>query len=124
MLLPRRNAAAGAALPTPPLNKNCATADGDGIRLAVRLTPRANRTALAGVTAGADGRPALHIRLAAPPVDNAANVALIAYLADCLGVRKADVTIRSGAASRTKLLHIAGEPEALLALAMTWITAA
>jgi uncharacterized protein (TIGR00251 family) len=87
----------------------------NGVRLAVRLTPRADRNALAGVIHGADGRAALHVRLAAPPVDGAANKALIAYLAEALGLRKADVAIRSGQTARLKLLHLAGDSQVIIA---------
>ncbi|MBN9553359.1 MAG: DUF167 domain-containing protein [Alphaproteobacteria bacterium] len=86
-----------------------------GVRLAVRLTPRAGRDGLDGVGADADGRPVLRIRLAAPPVDGAANEALIAFLAELLDLRKKDVVIRSGHAARTKIVELTGAPDVLLA---------
>ncbi len=85
------------------------------MRLAVRLTPRAGRDGVDGIVPDADGRSVLQIRLRAPPVEGAANAALIAFLAAALGLRKADVSIRSGAASRRKQVHLAGEPAAILA---------
>lgn len=90
------------------------TAVADGVRLAVRLSPRASRDAMEGVAADADGRPLLKLRLTAPPVDGAANAALIAFLADALALRKADIAIRSGETGRTKILHLSGD-SALLA---------
>lgn len=87
----------------------------DGIRLAVRLTPRASRDGLDGVGADADGRPFLRIRLTAPPVEGAANLALIDFLAGILSVRKKDIVIRSGETGRLKILEIAGKPDALAA---------
>lgn len=93
----------------------------DGVRLAVRLTPRAGRDALDGVIALPDGRTAVQIRLSAPPVEGAANDALIAFLARALGVRKNAITIRSGATSRLKLLHLAGDSDALMARLAAWI---
>ncbi|HVJ53511.1 MAG TPA: DUF167 domain-containing protein [Aliidongia sp.] len=93
----------------------------DGVRLAIRLTPRAARNELDGVAAGPDGRAVLQLRLAAPPVDGAANKALIAFLADRLRVRKADITIRSGETSRLKILHLAGDARALMARLDEWI---
>jgi uncharacterized protein (TIGR00251 family) len=83
--------------------------------LAVRLTPRAGRDGLDGVGADADGRPVLRVRLAAPPVDGAANEALIAFLAELLDLRKKDVVIRSGHAARTKIVELTGVPDVLLA---------
>lgn len=58
---------------------------------------------------------ALVVSLAAPPVDGAANAELVAAMAQVLGVRKSDVAIASGAASRNKILDVAGlAPDALL----------
>jgi uncharacterized protein YggU (UPF0235/DUF167 family) len=62
-----------------------------------------------------DDRPILKLRLVAPPVEGAANVALVAFLADALSVRKADIKIRSGETSRNKILHLAGDGTALIA---------
>jgi uncharacterized protein YggU (UPF0235/DUF167 family) len=75
----------------------------DGIRLAVRVIPRAGRTGIAGVRDGA-----LLVRLAAAPVDGAANDALAAVIADALGVPKSRVTMLTGARGRSKVLHVAG----------------
>ncbi len=87
----------------------------DGIRLAVRLTPRASRNGLEGIGADADGRLFLRIRLTAPPVEGAANQALVEFLAEILSVRKKDIVIRSGETGRLKILEIAGKPDALAA---------
>jgi uncharacterized protein (TIGR00251 family) len=81
--------------------------------MAVRLTPRARRNAVAGLSTGADGRSALAIRLAAPPVDGAANKALIAFLAEQLGLPKSAISISSGETARLKMLHVAGDPAAI-----------
>lgn len=51
---------------------------------------------------------ALKVRLTAPPVDGAANAALIELLADRLGVSRAAVSIISGHAGRTKIVEVAG----------------
>lgn len=48
-------------------------------------------------------------KLKSPPVDGKANEELIRLVADSFGVRKADVTIHSGAASRQKLVRIEEE---------------
>lgn len=80
-----------------------------GLRLAVRLSPRAARNGVDGVAADAEGRALLKIRLTAPPVDGAANAALVDFLAEGLALRKADIDIKSGHAGRTKILHLAGD---------------
>jgi uncharacterized protein (TIGR00251 family) len=89
------------------------TIDAKGVTLCVRATPNASRSAIAGIVEIAGGRSALSIRLAAPPVDGAANTALIAFLAKALDVRKADVTIASGQSARIKIVRIGGEPARL-----------
>jgi uncharacterized protein (TIGR00251 family) len=45
-------------------------------------------------------------RLKSPPVDGKANAELTALVADRFGCRKADVTIKAGAAARTKLVKV------------------
>ena len=69
----------------------------------VRVVPRAGRSEVAGLRDGA-----VVIRLAAAPVDGAANAELIDVLARALRVPKRDVTIVSGERSRNKRVRIAG----------------
>jgi uncharacterized protein (TIGR00251 family) len=83
-----------------------------GVRFDVRVQPRASRSEVAGEHDGA-----LRVRLAAPPVDGAANEALMELLADVLRVAKRDVRIVAGEASRRKVVEIDGiTPEQVLAL--------
>lgn len=95
-----------------------------GLRLAVRVTPRAPRTELAGTVADAEGRALLAVRIKAPPVDAAANAELIVFLAQALGVKKADIKIQSGDTSRVKMIAARGDGETLAARAKAWIEAA
>jgi uncharacterized protein YggU (UPF0235/DUF167 family) len=78
------------------------------VRLAVRLTPRGGREAIDGWAADGEGRPYLKVRVAAPPVEGAANAALIAFLAKALGLPKSALSIASGTGSRLKLIDIEG----------------
>jgi uncharacterized protein (TIGR00251 family) len=71
--------------------------------LDVKVIPRAGRTALAGTRDGS-----ILIRLAAAPVDGAANAELIAFLSTLLDVPKRDITIVSGETSRQKRVRIDG----------------
>lgn len=75
--------------------------------LAVRIQPRASKN---GITRMEDG--SLKIRLTAPPVDGAANEALVRFLSDTLSVSKTQVEIVSGHTSREKRVKIAGKSEA------------
>jgi uncharacterized protein (TIGR00251 family) len=91
--------------------------DGHVARLAVRVTPRAAREDVAGVVETGDGKVALSVRLNAPPVEGAANRALIALLARKLGVPRSAVSIVSGEASRLKTVRLARvDPERLARL--------
>ena len=78
-----------------------ATATGVSLRLVVQ--PRASRTQVVG-----EHGDALKIRLAAPPVDGAANEALIEFLAKTLSVPRSAVAVRSGQAGRRKLVAVDG----------------
>ena len=74
-----------------------------GAVLEILVQPRASRTRVVGEH---DGR--LKIQLAAPPVDGEANAALLAFLADALGVKRADVALLAGETGRRKRVRIAG----------------
>ena len=93
------------------------TSDGDGVRLVVRVTPRAKRSAFAGLVDSGDGRVALAVKLAAPPVDGAANEALVVFLAEALQLSRSSVRLVSGEKSRLKTVQLSGiSPDALAAL--------
>lgn len=93
----------------------------EGVRLALRLTPRANRNGLDGLVADAEGRVALQVRVAAPPVEGAANAALAAYLADSLGLRRSEIRILSGETGRRKMVLLSGDGAAIADRLATWI---
>ena len=80
-----------------------ATAAGGGTRLTLRVQPRASRSEVVGPHGDA-----LKLRLAAPPVDGAANDALVRFLAETLDVPRASVTLVAGPGSRSKVVDVAG----------------
>lgn len=80
-----------------------------GLTFAVRIVPRASRSEIAGEHNGA-----LRIRIAAPPVDGAANRELIRLLAKCFKLPQNAVEIVSGAGSKNKIVSVTGADSARL----------
>jgi uncharacterized protein (TIGR00251 family) len=74
-----------------------------GVRFAVRVQPRASRSEIVGVHGDA-----MKVRLSAPPVDGAANEALVELIANVLGVGRRAVRIVSGETSRSKVVEVEG----------------
>ncbi len=74
-----------------------------GVTFAVRVVPRSSRNQIIGVEGGA-----LKIKLTAPPVEGAANAALIEFIAEWLGVRRSAVSIVSGDKARNKIVKVMG----------------
>jgi uncharacterized protein (TIGR00251 family) len=76
---------------------------GSVVRIPVRAQPRASRSEIAGEHDGA-----LRVRLAAPPVEGAANDELVRLLARVLGVPRSAVRVVAGQRGRTKLVEVEG----------------
>ena len=83
----------------------------DHVTLTVQVTPKASRSGFAGVIERPDGRLALAVRVAAPPVEGAANAALMAFLSKQLGVSKSSLGLASGETSRLKVVEVHGNPQ-------------
>lgn len=81
--------------------------------IVVHVVPRARRTEVSGRHGGI-----VKIKLAAPPVDGAANDELIRFVAKCVGVPRSAVTIASGATSRRKTIAVDGVTPSTLAQAL------
>ena len=81
-----------------------------GVSVTVRVTPRAGKTAIAGV-----GEDVLLVKLAAGPVDGAGKEALVALLTAAFQIPKRDVVIVSGVRSRIKRVELAGASAARMA---------
>ena len=75
----------------------------DDVVLDLHVQPGAKRTEVAGTHGDR-----VKIRLAAPPVDGAANEELVRFLAETFGVPRRQVTIVSGASSRQKRVRVEG----------------
>jgi len=76
------------------------------VRFEVYVQPRASATGLAGMHGGA-----VKIRISAAALDNAANLALIEFVAGQIGVAKRCVRLVSGMKDRNKILEIEGVTE-------------
>jgi uncharacterized protein (TIGR00251 family) len=74
-----------------------------GVRIRLRVQPRAGRTEVAGTFGDA-----LRIRIASPPVDGEANAELIRFLAKRLGLRRANLRLVAGETARTKVVEATG----------------
>ena len=100
---------------SPPRDKGAV----ESITLSIRIQPRASNNEITRMENGG-----LKIRLTAPPVDGAANEALIRLLAGRLSVTKSHVEIVSGHTSRDKIVRISGvakaNEERLLNLKEKW----
>lgn len=96
-------------VPSPPL-PNFLRAQPDGTLLSVKLQPRASRNEI-GDPLGDE----LKIKVTAPPVDAAANQALVALLAEKLDCARGRVELVRGQTSRHKTIKLHGfKPEELL----------
>ena len=79
----------------------------DGCTVSVRVHPGARRNAVSGIHDGA-----VKISLTTPPVDGRANEALIAFVAELLGLPRGRVSLVAGMTSRAKVLRVTGKSAA------------
>lgn len=79
------------------------------VRLVVRVRPGASRTRVGGRYGTGPDAP-LVVTVSARAVDGAATTAVLAAVADALGVRPRQVTLVRGATSRDKTVQIADPP--------------
>ena len=93
-----------------------------GLELALRLTPKGGRDSIDGIKEDPSGKPVLAIRVSAPPIDGAANKALLKFLAKTSGIPKSRIRFISGETSRTKRLMFEGDG-AEIALRLKTLTA-
>lgn len=91
-----------------------------GVRVRVRVTPRASSDAVKGTIVDDAGRAALAVQVTAAPEDGRANDAVVALLARQWRLPRSSLTVVQGAAARIKVLHVAGEPAPLLAHLSAW----
>jgi uncharacterized protein (TIGR00251 family) len=93
----------------------------DGVRVRLRLQPRARRNLVVGLAPEADGGVALKVAVTAAPEDGKANAAMIALLAAQWDMPKSALTIVSGASDRRKTVHVWGDAPRLLQALQSWL---
>ncbi|CAO3376904.1 DUF167 family protein [Azospirillum argentinense] len=86
----------------------------DGVRLALRVTPKASRNAIAGLAATASGGTVLKVTVTAVPENGKANEAVVKLLAKAWKLPKTSLTVVAGATDRNKIVHVAGDPADLM----------
>ncbi len=91
-----------------------------GVTVALRVTPRASANRVRGVAVEADGASVLKVAVTAAPEGGKANAALIRLLARAWKVPKTSLSVASGAGARRKVVHVAGDPQELLARLLAW----
>ena len=87
----------------------------DGVRVAIRLSPRARSEGLLGLSLAAEGGRVVKATVIVPAQDGRANEALLQLLAKVWRLPRRDFSIVAGATSRRKTVHVAGDPHQLIA---------
>ena len=90
------------------------SAHAGGVRLALKVTPRAARTVVDGIGRDARGQAYLAVRVTAAPDGGKANAAVIKLLARRWRLPARDLRLVSGASARRKILQVDGPPQRLL----------
>ncbi len=98
-------------------------ATADGVRVRLRLTPRAARNAIEGVDRDAAGRHRVRVRVTAVAEKGRANAAMIKLLAKAWAVPAGRIRVTAGATDRNKTVLVAGEAAALHRRLENWLTA-
>ncbi len=97
------------------------TAVRNGVRVDLRVAPKAARPGVAGMGRDAEGRPFLKVGVGAPPEGGKANRELVKMLAKAWRLPAGSITIAAGATQRRKVLVIEGDPERLLSRLSDWM---
>jgi uncharacterized protein len=87
----------------------------NGVRVVIRLSPRARSDRLHGIAATAEGGRAIKVSVTAPAQDGRANEALLQLLSQAWRLPRRDLSLAAGAGSRSKIVRVAGDSHQLLA---------
>jgi len=94
----------------------------EGLRVALKVVPKAARAGITGVEADAAGRAALKVKVTEAPEGGKANAAVVKLLARAWKLPKSALGVTTGAKNRRKTLLVAGDPDALAARLEVWLT--
>jgi len=92
----------------------------DGVRVRLKVTPRARRAGVTGLISDADGSPRLKVAVTAAASDGQANSAVLALLAGEWRIARSALSIHAGAADRRKTVAITGDADALMEALRRW----
>jgi uncharacterized protein (TIGR00251 family) len=94
----------------------------EGLRVALKVTPKAARAGIVGVEADAAGRGILKVRVTEAPEGGKANAAVVKLLAKAWKLPKGALRIAAGTKDRRKSLLVIGDPDELTARLGAWLT--
>ena len=92
----------------------------EGVRVALKVTPKAARAGVTGVATDAAGHAVLKVRVTAPPEGGKANAALLKLLARTWRLPESSLSLAAGKTGRTKTVLIAGDPDELRVRLGAW----
>ena len=93
----------------------------EGLRVTLKVTPKAARAGVTGIEADAAGRAVLKVRVTEAPEGSKANAAVIKLLAKAWKLPKGALSVTAGTKDRRKTLLIAGDPDALAPRLRSWL---
>ena len=95
----------------------------EGVRVALKVTPKAARAGVTGVETDAAGRAVLKVRVTAPAEGGKANAALVKLLAKAWKLPKGALKVVAGGKDRRKTLLVEGDPAELAPRLTAWLRA-
>ena len=93
----------------------------DGVRVAIKVSPKASRDRIGALLTDADGHAVLKISVTAAPDRGKANEAVIRLLAKAWAVPKTSIKVTSGATDRHKILQVTGNAPGLETRLRDWL---
>jgi len=94
----------------------------DGVKVALRVTPKASRDKIEGLADEADGRKVLKVSVTVVPEDGKANEAVIKLLSKAWHLPRSTITVVLGQTARSKTLLVEGNEHTILLL-NDWLAA-